>query len=172
MMLYRILMTLSATAMMPAIYMIKSGYSCVLNNRIITGIAALLVPVFLPLFSSLLIHYNEEEVLSKSKEFEMVDANFLPVYLGYFFVALSVNDDITMYFVYIILFVFSFASNVAIFNPVLLLFRYHFYNVTTGGDSRIFVIYRGDVIRNVKDFENAPVYRINNTTYLMKGENK
>ena len=171
-MLYRILMTISATAMMPAIYMIKSGYCYVLNNRIITGIVALLVPICLPLISSLFIHYNEEEDLSQSKEFEMVDANFLPVYLGYFFVALSVNDDITMSFVYIILFVFSFASNIAIFNPVLLLFRYHFYDVTTEGGSRIFIIYRGDVIRNVNDFENAQMYRINNTTYLMKGENK
>lgn len=168
-MLYRLLMTFSATAMMPAVYMIKSGCSFALNNRIITGVVILLIPLCLPLLCSFLIHHKEEEDLSENIEFELVDSNFLPVYLGYFFVALSVNDDITLYFVYAILYIFSFVSNVAIFNPVLLLFKYHFYNVTTGGNSHIFIIYRGDVIRNVEDFENAKVYRINNTTYLMKG---
>ena len=71
-MLYRILMTFSAIATMPVIYIIKSGYCFVLNSRIITGVIVLLVPIFVLLFSIVLIHRNEEEDLSQSTELEMV----------------------------------------------------------------------------------------------------
>ena len=96
----------------------------------------------------------------------LADNEFIPTYLGYFFVALSVSDNITMLFLYGIVFTFTFLSQTQYFNPLYLLFGYHYYHVLTEQGTRVFVIVRGKVIRNRVEMSFNKLKRVNDTTYL------
>lgn len=84
--------------------------------------------------------------------------------------ALSVPDDITMLFLYGIIFIFTFLSQTQYFNPLYLLFGYHYYHVLTAQGTRVFVIARGKVIRNPLYMSFIKLKRVNDTTYLSIGE--
>lgn len=72
-------------------------------------------------------------VIDKSSIIEVENANnaFLPSYLGYFFVALSVTNFNTLILFSLFYLFFTFLSQTLYFNPLFLLFGYHFYNIST-----------------------------------------
>ena len=65
-----------------------------------------------------------------------------------------------MLFLYIIVFVFTFISQTQYFNPIFLLFGYHYYHVLTPQGTKVFIIARGKVIRNKSylAFDNGKLY--------------
>lgn len=105
--------------------------------------------------------------VTKGSVIEVENANnaFLPSYLGYFFVALSVNHCETLIFVFAILFIFTFLSQTLYFNPLFLFFGYHFYNISTTNKSKLFIISR-KAITKVDDLEFPSLKRINNFTFI------
>ena len=111
-----------------------------------------------------------DDSLTKCQESTLADNEFISIYLGYFFVALSVPDDVTMLFLYGIIFIFTFLSQTQYFNPLYLLFGYHYYHVLTAQGTRVFVIARGKVIRNPLYMSFIRFKRVNDTTYLSIGE--
>jgi len=108
-----------------------------------------------------------DDSLIKCQESTLADNEFIPTYLGYFFVSLSVADDTTMLFLYGIVFVFTYLSQTQYFNPLYLLFGYHYYHVLTEQGTRVFVIVRGKVIRNRAEMAFDKLKRVNDTTYLV-----
>ena len=109
--------------------------------------------------------------LSGCRESSLADNEFIPTYLGYFFVSLSVADNVTMVFIYAIVFAFTWLSQTQYFNPLYLLFGYHYYHILTEQGTSIFVIAHGSIIRNSRDVSFDSLKRINDTTYLaMKGK--
>jgi hypothetical protein len=96
---------------------------------------------------------------------EHANNSFLPSYLGYFFVALSIGNWETLGFVYGVLFIFTFLSQALYFNPLFLLFRFEFYNIKTKSGTAIFLISRYKYKK--PDEINIPkAYRINNYTFI------
>jgi hypothetical protein len=89
----------------------------------------------------------------------------LPSYLGYFFVALSVSNWETLFFVYGVLFIFTFRSQALYFNPLFLLYGYEFYNITTTSKASIFLISR-ERYKVPSDIAIAKAFRINNYTFI------
>jgi hypothetical protein len=71
--------------------------------------------------------------------------------------------------VYVVLFVFTFLSQALYFNPLFLLFGYEFYNIKTKNGTAIFLISRYQY-KQPSDIEIATAYRINNYTFIEKGE--
>ena len=163
------LMTLSSTAWMVSVYGIKSQWRFVAGNRILTGIVVFLIPLVLMFVTLLLVPKTNEDKLRDCDSFDLVDSSFLPVYLGYFFVALSIPDDITLLFLMVMLFIFIWKTKAQFFNPTLLLFGYHFYNVMTPSGTKLFLIRRGKVVRHREDITNVELFRINDSTYLDRG---
>ncbi|MFD1690481.1 hypothetical protein ACFSHR_00005 [Azotobacter chroococcum] len=99
---------------------------------------------------------------------EHANNSFLPSYLGYFFVALSISNRETLVFVYGVLFIFTLLSQALYFNPLFLLYGYEFYNVTTRNGATIFLISRNKY--KLPDDIAIPVaYRINNYTFIERG---
>jgi hypothetical protein len=96
---------------------------------------------------------------------EHASNSFLPSYLGYFFVALSVPNVVTLTFVYLTLFVFTFLSQALYFNPLFLVFGFRFYNATTKNGTSIFVISRQD-FRLPGEIHVPEAARINGYTFL------
>ncbi|WP_255283843.1 hypothetical protein [Flavobacterium glycines] len=127
------------------------------------------VPIVLTYISLYISKFLGNSNISKGSIIEVENANnaFLPSYLGYFFVALSVNNSETLIFVFAILFVFTFLSQTLYFNPLFLIFGYHFYNISTNNKAKLFVITKNE-INKVDDIEFTQLKRINNFTFIDK----
>ncbi|WP_242037368.1 hypothetical protein [Tenacibaculum piscium] len=108
-----------------------------------------------------------EKISGKSRIIEIEQANnsFLPSYLGYFFVALSISNNETLIFVFAILFIFTFFSQTLYFNPLFLLFGYHFYNLTTTNKVKIFLITK-KILKAPSTINLPTLNRINNFTFI------
>ena len=158
---------------MLVIYLIKQQWTICDLSVWGMGLILLLVPILLSVVSVHLAKDLGNASLSRCKEGALADNEFLPVYLGYFFVSLSVPDNTTMAFLSGIIFIFTCLSQTQYFNPLYLLLGYHFYHVLTPKGTRVFIIAHGKIIRKWNDVSFEKLKRINNTTYLvLRGENK
>ena len=128
-----------------------------------------LVPIISTYFSLVLTNFLSTDTIQRGSIVEVEQANnvFLPSYLGYFFVALSVPNCDTLFFVFFILFVFTFLSQTLYFNPLFLFFGYNFYNISTSNNIKIFIVSK-KTIKNPNDIEFTKLKRINNFTFIDK----
>lgn len=166
--LFRFLLTLNATLWMIVVYALKAEWTY--QSIPAWGIALLIlcIPILLSALSIGIASKLGSDSIHGCSECSLADQEFLPVYLGYFFISLSVPDDITMLFLYIIVFVFTFISQTQYFNPIFLLFGYHYYHVLTPQGTKVFIIARGKVIRNKSYLAFDNLRRINDTTYIVQ----
>lgn len=82
------LLTLNATSWMAIIYAIKEGWTIGKIPSHLFGILLLIIPVFLSWLSLALSRFlGAESPVVNCKEFNLADGEFLPIYLGYFFVS-------------------------------------------------------------------------------------
>lgn len=163
---FKILLTFNSTVWMWLIYIVKAGIMTSVIRFSIVGMALLCVPVFFSFLSLKLVTKLGSDTLSEIQEFSLADNEFLPTYLGYFFVSLSVSNIETMIFLYFIVFVFVFLSQTQYFNPIYILFGYHYYHILTANGTRIFVLKKGRVVRNKHDMCFDELKRLNDTTYI------
>mgnify|MGYP006921237731 CR=1 FL=1 len=168
--LFKFFLTLNTTSWMLVIYWIKEGVILGQTSKGVSAFILLLIPILLSSFSILISRFLNNETLTGCKEFCLADNEFLPIYLGYFFVSLSVPDDITMIYLYFIIFVFTWLSQTQYFNPIFLLFGYHYYHVQTINGTKIFIIKKGKVIRNKDNMSFNNLKRINDSTYIQRKE--
>lgn len=179
--LFRILLTLNATLLLVIVFFVQKantlGYFfpnlswIVTLPHFISYFAYLLVPVLLTSLSISLSPRLSKDEFKKGGIICIEHANnsFLPSYLGYFFVGLSINNWETLLFIYTILFVFTYKSQALYFNPLFLLFGYEFYNIKTQNGTTLFLISRKKY-RNSVDVEIKEAYRINNYTFIEGGK--
>lgn len=174
--IYRLLLTFNATSLIIVIFLIKeeitlNGLHEKLNclPNYISYLIYFSLPIILTYLSLFISNFLGNSNISKGSITEVENANnaFLPSYLGYFFVALSVNNCETLIFVFAILFAFTFLSQTLYFNPLFLIFGYHFYNISTSNKAKLFVITKNE-INKVDDVGFTSLKRINNFTFIDK----
>jgi hypothetical protein len=156
--------------MIVVVFLIKAKYVLNILNaypKYFSYLLFLAVPIALTALSFLLAMSLPKDSLSNTsvKEIELANSSFLPTYLGYFFVSLSVPDASTLVFVFGIIYTFTFLSQALYFNPILLLFGYHFYFIKTSGDVKIFLITRKK-LKVPGDDSFGKLRRINNYTFI------
>lgn len=167
MFLYKMLLTLSATSWMVIVYAIKENWTIGKIPSHLFGMILLAIPILLSWFSLILSRFlGTESPVYNCKESNLADGEFLPVYLGYFFVSVGISEHFTMVIVYSIVFVFTFLSQTQYYNPIYLLFGYHYYHITTENGTKIFIIKKGPIIRNIKDVRLEYLHRLNNSTFI------
>lgn len=168
--IFRLLLTLNATSWMVVVYALKAEWTY--KSIPVWGIALLIlcIPILLSALSIRITSKLGSDSIHGCSECSLADQEFLPVYLGYFFVSLSVPNDMTMSFLYVIVFIFTFISQTQYFNPIFLLFGYHYYHVLTPQGTKVFIIARGKVIRNKSYLHFDDLRRINDTTYIVRKE--
>ena len=177
---YRFLLTITATSLLLIIFMVQKGYTlgfffdkCAylveLPNSISYAIY-LLIPIVLTGLSIFLSKFLGKDEFKAGEVVAIEHANnsFLPSYLGYFFVALSIGNWETLIFIYGVLFVFTFLSQALYFNPLFLLFGFEFYNIKTKSGATIFLISR-ERYKTPSDIVINKAYRINNYTFIERG---
>ncbi len=171
--LFRLFLAFNSTSLLLVVYWIKMGITipflpkCFHIPNYVSYIIYILGMLLLTFLSLLISKLLSKETLNKGDIINVEYANdaFLPSYLGYFFVALDVPNAETLWFVYPLIFVFTFLSQTLYFNPLFLIFGYHFYNLTTANNVRIFMITK----KKFKDPANLSfpsLLRINDFTYI------
>ena len=164
--LFKLLLTINSTSWMLIVYAIKQNFTIFCIPHYIFHISLVVFVILLSACALLLSKAFGQEPLDNCQEIKLADNEFLPVYLGYFFVSLGICELYTMSALYVFVFVFTFLSQTQYFNPVYLLFGYHYYHLLTSNGTMIFVIYRGKVIRNSGEIEFQNLRRINDTTFI------
>lgn len=167
-------MTFNATSLIIVVYLVKeevliNNLNCYLFGlpNYVSYVLYFLIPILLTFLSLIIARYLSKDNISLGtiKSIEQANNAFLPSYLGYFFVALSVPYVDTLIFVFAILFVFTFLSQTLYFNPLFLIFKYHFYYLTTTNEIKIFIITRR-VLKDPKNTEFEQLRRINDFTFI------
>lgn len=166
----RLLLTFNATSLLIVIYQVKSPFLfCGLTGpwTYLASVGLVLIPVALTRVSIWLCNGlgRDKFETGSIRSIEYANNAFLPSYLGYFFVALSVPNLGTLVFVYFILFLFTFFSQALYFNPLFLLFGYKFYNARTMSGTSIFLISKQN-FRVPADANIESACRINSFTFL------
>lgn len=180
---FRLLLTFNATSLLVIIFFVQKGYTlahffadvpCLgwLSNfpNIVSYILYFFVPLISTGLSILLSAHLGQDAFKQGEVSSIEHANnsFLPSYLGYFFVALSINNCETLIFIYAVLFLFTFLSQALYFNPLFLIFGYEFYNIGTKNGAAIFLISRHKY-KMPSEIVIAKAFRINNYTFIERG---
>lgn len=178
--LFRLLLTFNATSLLVIIYLVQKGLTigdllsepgfikAFLNST--SYLIYIATPITLTGLSLRLSKRLGKDELKEGQIVSIEHANnsFLPSYLGYFFVALSINNWETLIFIYLTLFVFTYRSQALYFNPLFLLYGYEFYNITTTASATLFLITK-ESYKTPDEVVIEKVYRINDYTFIDRG---
>ncbi len=102
---------------------------------------------------------------------EAANDMFLPSYLGYFFVALSVPSVELFLLVFGIISIFIFYSRISYFNPIFFLFGFNFYYITNSNKVKVLLITKKQ-LKKPADAEFTKLKRINNYTFIDMEDSK
>lgn len=174
--IFRFFLTLNATSLLVIVYWVQKGVTPTdtipsLQGHCFGNLVYYSLYVTAPILLTRTIIWlssklDEDDFPEGTIEsIEHANNSFLPSYLGYFFVGLSIPNDETLIFVYSVLFVFTYRSQALYFNPLFLLFGYEFYNIRTKNGTSIFLI-SPHMYKNPREVEILAANRINNYTYL------
>jgi hypothetical protein len=163
--LYKISLTINATLWVVVIYGIKEEWSVWNLPSWVLGLVLLILPVLLSGISILLTLPLGKDTLERCGELTEVNNSFLPTYLGYFFIGLGVEKLQHLAFVYAIILAFTYVTQTQYFNPIFLLFGYHFYDAESCSGTKVFLIVR-ERFRKASEAKFNNLRRINNTTYI------
>ena len=168
--LYQLFLAFNSTWLIIVVFHVKEKYFIRLLVEplmYLSWLIFILIPIILTLFSFLIALKLPKDYLKSAsvKEIELANNNFLPTYLGYFFVSLGIVDVPTIIVVFLIIYIFTFLSQTLYFNPIFLLFGYHFYFIKTSANIKIFLITRKKLkTPGEDDFET--LRRINDYTFI------
>lgn len=163
---------MNSTSLIIVVFLIKAQVKIGLLSgypRWISYIIFICMPVLLTGISLIFTRFlSNDNIEGDIRDLEQANNAFLPSYLGYFFVALSVPYCETLIFTFAILFVFTYFSQTLYFNPLFLLWGYQFYYITTENNVKIFLISKKR-IRSTQGLSFSKLKRINNFTYIDRG---
>ncbi len=177
---FRLLLAFNATSLLLIVFLVQQGHTLsyffanfallstlpnYFSYLVYAAIPLLLTGVSIILSSRL---GKDSFIKGSIESIEHANNSFLPSYLGYFFVALSISGWEALWFVYFVLLAFTFLSQALYFNPLFLVFGYEFYNIRTKNGAAIFLISRNKYKRP-DEIDIAVAYRINNYTFIEKG---
>ena len=149
---------------MLVVYACKSDYTIVSLHILISSAIYISCMVILSYAVLQLTKLPDSETIPEIKTLSLADNEYIPVYLGYFFAALSVNNDSTMMVVYLLVFFMVTKMNFY-YNPAFLLWGYHCFHVTTVNGTELFLISKQDE-RNPEYIKGLEVKRINDVSYI------
>lgn len=107
----------------------------------------------------------DNEAISDIQSIEPVNDNFLPTYLGYFFVSVSITSNWVFCYFMLLVILFNLFSKIYFFNPSLLLSGFKFYHLTSIAGVKILLICKDD-LRSSKDISFSNYKRINDFTFI------
>ena len=170
---YHMLLTANSIVLLVIIYIVKEKLFIQKLGELFSIILYTLLPIILTYLCIKLSSFLQNDRTNINLErIELANDAYLPSYLGYFFVALSIptKDTTTLFFIFFIIFIFIFCSQALYYNPLFLIFGYKFYYVINSKKMKIFIISKREINGDVNlIFENLK--RINDYTFIDKEVN-
>lgn len=168
--LYQLFLAFNSTWLIVVVFLVKEKYYFIFLHEYspyYSWLLFALIPIVLSVLSFLIAMNLPKDTLHNNSviEIELANNNFLPTYLGYFFVSLGIADIPTLIVVFTIIYVFTFLSQTLYFNPIFLLFSYHFYFIKTSRNVKIFLITRKQ-LKTPGENSFEELRRINNYTFI------
>lgn len=126
-----------------------------------------IVIICLSILSIRLIEYLSDDSIEADTLLNIEPANdsFLPVYLGYFFVALSIPDIEIFFLVFGLIAILIFYSRISYFNPIFFLFGFNFFYVINKNNVKILLITKRE-LKKTENIEFNEIKRITNYTFI------
>ena len=141
---------------------------------VIYFIALLVLSLFSIKFS---FKYLDQDVIEreKVKEFEQANDFYLPIYLGYAFVAISLPTLKSFLLFFVLMLIVLARTRFFYFNPIFLVLGYKFYFIKQTDDSKILVISKKEIKTFRELFEdsngdivdNVYLTKVNDYTFLI-----
>jgi len=168
--IYQLFLAFNSTWLIVVVYLIKEKYRLnILDNYSIyySWAIFILFPIILTSLSFLIaLKLPKDQLINTAiNEIELANNNFLPTYLGYFFVSLGISDIPTLVVVFIMIYIFTYLSQTLYFNPIFLIFGYHFYFIKTNKNIKIFLITKKQ-LKTPGEIGFQNLRRINNYTFI------
>lgn len=177
--LFKILLTLNSLCLFGAVFLINKNVDFLhwllpdkyIFSEHISYLVYFIISIGFARFTIWIVSFLDGDIISKGTITFIEPANgiHLPVYLGYFFVALSINDFDVFAYIFAILCLFSFLAETLYFNPLYLLFGYHFYYATSNKNIKVLIITQQN-FKDPKLVQFKTIKRINNFTFMDIGE--
>ena len=167
--IYNLLLTLDSISLLVTVYLIKSSIWLPHLGEKISIVLYFIIPLVLAIVCDKTSLYLEKEDLDRITSIEPANDSYLPSYMGFFFIALSIPDKdlITFISVFIILFILLYMSQNIYYNPLFLLLGYHFYRVGLSSGKKALVITKDELV-TCEDLLIPEVYVINDFTFIKK----
>lgn len=181
----QLLISFNALLLMLYIYVMKWVFTleepCNIFGKIIdTDIKLSVAKIFFSIIlylvvkglSILTVHICECGVNDKvNKINSLVDVTneYMPVYLGYIFVAVSINNLELFVLIYVLLLVLIYRTQIVAYNPMFCLFGYHYYKITVFGSHQSIEVFVISKLKNIKDYHLLKfdkLSKINEFTYM------
>lgn len=167
--IYRIILTINALILLGIVYLIKEGCFIVIDSFVISYAIYIMIAVAFTGACVFISRYLPKEIIEGGVvSVELANGEFMPTYMGYFFVALSINNENTLICVGTILIVLLYFSKSIYFNPLFCLFGYTFYNLKMNNGIEIVVITKRP-IKSADGLSFNSLKRINDYTYIDGG---
>lgn len=96
--------------------------------------------------------------------FENANDSYLPTYLGYFFVSLSIPSWELFRVLFIILFMLSYRSKFSHFNPLFIFLGYKYYFYELNNTKNLLIT--KEIIKNPNEIEFDKLVRLNDFTFI------
>ena len=133
-------------------------------NFFIIGIM-LFLPILLTSISIYGMKYFDQEIISNINEISCIDYKILLMYIGY--MILAFNNIYVVSFIFGLIYIFSYITKLYYFNPFLWIFGFHFYDVKSINGTNVYIIAKGNIIKNCIDFNQKRIYRIDDHVFIM-----
>ena len=160
--LFRIFLMLSSLCMTFAVFLANKNvvlfnklHPILINTpRVVSYLLYFIVAILLAKASLFFAKRLSDDSISKKSlsDIEVANDTYVPIYLGYFFVALSVQSYWIFLFVFGMIFIFTFLSQTSYFNPLYLLFGYRFYYVTNQSNVKVPALVHFEKIKRINDY--------------------
>lgn len=173
------LMALASTSLLPAIYLIKSKYrifqmesEC--HNWILDFLFYIGIPILISLLSLWWMKSQSDDSINKEvTEITPVNHEYLPVYLGYIFVSLSMPNPYDgqadwklLIIIYLFISLFVTCSKTLCFNPIFIVFGYGYYQITTSNGVKVFVMTRKTIRKASTNLTFPNLKKVNELVYV------
>jgi hypothetical protein len=138
-----------------------------LASRMLSYLLYISICVFLSASGFMILKTLPRELVARGtiRSVEIANDTHTPIYLAYFFVALSINNATTFVVVFGIIFTFVNYSSLVRFDPLYSLVGFKLYGVMSSSNVKSYVISKRS-LKNAADVEFDNLRRINDFTFL------
>lgn len=174
-----LLVSISSTSLMVAIYFIKSSYWLLSIGGIWSVSINVVIYICSPFVLSYLILFifkhcfSTDSIKNPVAEIKSIDNEYLPIYLGYIFVSLSIPnpsegilDMSTLIVVYGIVNLVIVSSSTVCFNPIFIIFGYTYYAVKTQCNVTVFIMSKHKIGKNDSHVSFPQLMKITENVFI------